>query len=193
MTMIVAIVIVPLSIIQMKTRVFRLALSDAEKRVNSWTAPYRTVNSYGLFADMTESRPEIIVEGSNDRQDWQAYEFRWKPGDLQRQPQQVAPHQPRIDWQMWFEALNYLRDGKPKLWFRSFLIKLLEGNEDVLKLLEYNPFPDSPPKYVRAVVYDYDFTDWKERAETGNWWKTDYKGIYVYPSSLPQDNEVKNK
>ena len=72
----------------------------------AWIAPFRSVNTYGLFADMTESRPEIIVEGSNDRITWKPYQFRWKPGDLTVPPKWVAPHQPRLDWQMWFAALQ---------------------------------------------------------------------------------------
>lgn len=184
---IVAALVIPLSVIQMKPRVFRLKLSDIEKRLYSWTAPYRTVNGYGLFANMTESRPEIIIQGSDNRKDWRDYAFKWKPGDLQRLPSQVAPHQPRVDWQMWFEALNYQRGGKPTEWFRGFLVALLSGRGPVLDLLEHNPFTKAPPEYIRAIVYDYRFTDRAEKESTGNWWKREYTGVYVYPSSLPKE------
>lgn len=180
-----AVVIIPLSLIQMKPRVFHLNLTDVEQRIYRWTAPYRSVNGYGLFANMTTSRPEIVVEGSNNRKDWKVYEFKWKPGALDRRPPQVAPHQPRIDWQMWFEALNWQRGGKPKEWFRSFIVRLLEGTPEVLDLLAHNPFPEEPPKYIRAVVYDYEFTSEAEYAETGNWWRRTHRGVYVYPSNLP--------
>ena len=180
----VAIVVIPLSIVQMKARVFKIELSNFEQRVHRWTAPYRSVNSYGLFATMTKSRPEIIVEGSIDGKEWKSYEFKWKPGNLGRSPPQVAPHQPRIDWQMWFEALNYLRGQKPTSWFRSFLLRLLEGEDRVLRLLAYNPFVDSPPRYIRAVVYDYKFTNKETKQESGNWWSRRYLGIYVPPSGL---------
>ncbi len=183
---VLAIIVVPLSIIQMKPRVFRLDLTPAEMRVYQWTAPYRSVNSYGLFATMTTSRPEIIIEGSNDRKEWLPYEFKWKPGDLKRQPPQVAPHQPRIDWQMWFEALNYLRGQQPTDWFKRFLIGLLEGKTDIVSLLGSNPFPNAPPRYIRAMVYDYKFTDrisWEEKHE---WWQREFKGIYLQPSELPR-------
>jgi len=180
------IMILPLSYIHMKPRVFRLELSELEKRLYSWSSPFRTVNSYGLFAAMTKSRPEILIQGSHDQKNWKTYEFKWKPGPLNRRPSQIAPHQPRIDWQMWFEALNYLRGGKPTLWFRSFLIRVLEGEEKVLKLLGNNPFSEAPPRYIRAVVYDYQFTEIRERKKSNNWWKRKYLGVYVPTSSLPK-------
>ena len=185
-SILLVIIILPLSFIHMKPRVFRLELSDMEKRIYLWSSPFRSVNSYGLFATMTKSRPEIIIEGSNDQKNWLTYEFKWKPGPLNKSPSQIAPHQPRIDWQMWFEALNYLRGGKPTLWFRSFLIRVLEGEEKVLKLLENNPFPEIPPKYIRATVYEYNFTNFEERRKNNNWWKRNYLGIYVPASTLPK-------
>ena len=75
--------------------------------VLGWLAPLHVVNTYGLFAVMTTERPEIIVEGSNDGQSWVEYEFRYKPGDVRQPPAWVAPHQPRLDWQLWFAALGY--------------------------------------------------------------------------------------
>lgn len=142
---------------------------------------FRTVNSYGLFAVMTTSRPEIIVEGSNDGVTWQAYEFKWKPGDLARRPEFAQPHQPRLDWQMWFAALGtYQRNP----WFVNFLRRLLEGSPDALRLLAKNPFPDSPPLYVRAVLFDYRFTDLKTKREQGLWWKRDHMRLYCPVLSL---------
>ena len=176
-------IVMPLSLVQMKARVFRLSLSDFEQRIYRWSAPYRSVNSYGLFATMTKSRPEIIIEGSNDGRGWEAYEFKWKPGKLARRPSQVAPHQPRVDWQMWFEGLNYLRRNKPTPWFSSFLHRLLEGEESVLNLLDHNPFGNAPPLYIRATVYDYQFTNFETKRRTGHWWKREYLGEYVKPLS----------
>ena len=69
-------------------------------------APFHLVGSYGLFADMTVDRPELVVEGSDDGVEWVPYGFKHKPGDPSRRPRFVAPHQPRLDWQMWFEALG---------------------------------------------------------------------------------------
>jgi hypothetical protein len=138
------------------------------------------VNSYGLFRQMTETRPEILIEGSSDGKNWRAYEFRWKPGDQSRAPGVCAPHQPRLDWQMWFEALRLEsvqaatgtidpREMSP--WFRSFLMRLMTAEPQVLDLLASNPFPDQPPKYVRIVLDQYRFTDTSERRATGNWWQ----------------------
>jgi len=117
--------------------------------------PFRIVNSYGLFRDMTLTRPEIVVEGSDDARTWQEYGFRWKPGDVDRAPAFCEPHQPRLDWQMWFAALgSYQRTP----WVAGFLRRILEGSPAVLNLLDRNPFPDKPPRFVRALLYDYRFT-----------------------------------
>jgi len=143
-----------------------------------YVAPFRSVNSYGLFAVMTTSRPEIIIEGSNDGQNWLAYEFKHKPGDLRRRQRFVAPHQPRLDWQMWFEALRAPGRGPPSGWFRNFCRRLLQGSPEVLSLMERNPFPNAPPKYVRAMVYDYHFTNSAEWRATGIWWRRELIGQY---------------
>jgi len=145
--------------------------------------PLRSVNSYGLFAVMTTSRPEIEVEGSDDGVTWRAYAFRWKAGDLERPPGFVAPHQPRLDWQMWFAALGNCQ-GNP--WFVRFLERLLEGSPPVLGLLAQNPFPDHPPRFVRARCWDYRFTTRAERAATRHWWRREAKGLYCPVLSLRQ-------
>lgn len=146
-------------------------------------APFEIVNTYGLFAVMTTSRPEIIIEGSNDGVTWLGYEFKYKPGELTRRPPWVEPHQPRLDWQMWFAALgNYQADP----WILNFLARLLEGSPPVLGLLGRNPFPDAPPRYIRAQVYEYHFTTPAERKATGRWWLRDWKGTYVPEVSLRQ-------
>ena len=138
-------------------------------------APLRIVNGYGLFAVMTTTRPEILVEGSADGVAWKAYEFRWKPGDLFRRPAFVAPHQPRLDWQMWFAALGSFEQDP---WFARFIEKLLEGSPPVLALLARNPFPGSPPRFVRARLWDYRFTEPSERQRTGAWWRRTEIGPY---------------
>ncbi len=134
--------------------------------------PLRSFNSYGLFRVMTLERPEIIVEGSDDGVNWRAYAFRWKPGDIHNRPALVAPHQPRLDWQMWFAALGSYQQNR---WFISFLARLLEGSPDVLALLEENPFERKPPKYVRALLYQYHFSD---PGSGPAWWKRELVGPY---------------
>ena len=138
-------------------------------------APLSSINGYGLFAVMTTSRPEIVVEGSDDGQSWKAYEFRWKPGDLGRRPAFVAPHQPRLDWQMWFAALGTCEDNQ---WFVRFVGRLLQGSPPVLALLARNPFPDRPPRFVRAEMYDYAPTSLEVRRRDGTWWTRQPRGDY---------------
>ncbi len=157
----------------------RLKVGDG---IEQALGPLRSFNSYGLFRVMTTERPEIIVEGSRDGVNWEAYDFRWKPGNPYRRPQLCAPHQPRLDWQMWFAALGDVRSNP---WFVNFLVRLLQGSPDVLALLEKNPFPGDPPRYVRAVLYDYHFTRWSDH--TSAWWKRSQKGLYCPPISLNKD------
>jgi len=144
-------------------------------------APFRSVNNYGLFAVMTTQRNEIILEGSNDGTNWLAYEFKYKPGDVQRRPAFVAPFQPRLDWQMWFAALgNYQQNP----WFENGCVRLLQGSPDVLALLAKNPFPGQPPRFIRAEFYNYRFTGFGERRATGAWWHREPIGEYLPAISL---------
>jgi hypothetical protein len=140
-------------------------------------APLHIVNRYGLFTVMTVERPEIVVEGSDDGETWRAYEFRYKPGDLLRAPPIVAPHQPRLDWQMWFAALENYQQNR---WFVNFMLKLLQGEPVVLGLLQSNPFPKAPPRYIRARFYLYQFTSFGEKG----WWKRQERGLYFPAVSL---------
>ena len=152
--------------------------------VDQRLAPLRSFNGYGLFQVMTTSRPEIIIEGSNDGVNWQAYEFKYKPADLKRRPNFVEPHQPRLDWQMWFAALgNYQQNP----WFLNFCARLLQGSPQVLALMKKNPFPDAPPKYIRAVLYEYHFTDMATRRKTSEWWRRELLGDYLPVISLRTD------
>jgi len=136
--------------------------------------PLHIVNSYGLFAVMTTTRREIVIEGSYDGVDWRAYEFRYKPGEVTRRPRWNIPHQPRLDWQMWFAALD---DPRRLPWFQHFLRRLLENEPSVTALLEANPFPDAPPRYVRAQFYDYTYAGNVDRAR-GIWWDRRLLGLY---------------
>jgi len=136
--------------------------------------PLHLVSSYGLFAVMTTRRDEIVIEGSADGSEWREYEFRYKPGDLARRPRWNIPHQPRLDWQMWFAALD---DPRRLPWFWRLLQRLLENEPSVTALLQSNPFPDQPPVYVRAWFYDYGFAD--DAAKTrGMWWRRQSLGPY---------------
>ncbi len=150
-------------------------------RLEGAVSPLRSLNAYGLFRVMTRERPEIVVEGSDDGEVWKSYVFRYKPGPLARRPPFVAPHQPRLDWQMWFAALG---DYRRTPWVEGFLARLLEGSPEVLALLAENPFPDCPPRYVRAALWRYRFSSRAERRETGAWWSREYVGPYSPVLSL---------
>ncbi len=140
-------------------------------------SPFHIVNSYGLFAVMTTTRPEIMIEGSDDGRTWKTFEFPYKPGDVRRAPPFVAPHQPRLDWQMWFAAFsNY--EQHP--WFTHLMSRILHGSPEVMELFERNPFPDHPPRYVRAMLYDYRFTAFGQK----DWWRRELLGVYFPAVSL---------
>ena len=143
-----------------------------------WLQPLRSFNDYGLFRTMTLTRPEFILEGSDDSTNWREYEFPYKAGDVNRRPELVAPFQPRLDWQMWFaafvpERFGYLLDRLQR--------RILQGEPAVLALLEKNPFPSAPPRHVRLVLYEYRFT--RSDESTAAWWKRERKGA-TKPVSL---------
>ena len=136
---------------------------------------WRLVNSYGLFRVMTTRRPELIISGSIDGVIWHEYPFRWKPGDLYHPPRQAAPHMPRLDWQLWFAALENERLGRGRFyheqWFGRFLKKLFEGEPSVVALMGNSPFPDELPRYFRVQLYLYKFSTPHHRKETGAHWE----------------------
>jgi hypothetical protein len=148
-------------------------------------SPWFIVNPYGLFAVMTTTRPEIVIEGSADGAVWREYVFRYKPGPLSRPALWNIPHQPRLDWQMWFAALGSVRENP---WIIGLMWRLLEGSPSVLALLESNPFEQRPPKYVRAQLYDYRFADRRTRALTHQWWVRRPEGWY-FPQVSSADFE----
>jgi len=180
--MVIACLVLILSIPPMARALrYEYRLPTPLRTIQTWLYPFHLVSGYGLFAVMTTTRPEISVEGSEDGKIWKPYEFRYKPGPLDRKPGFVAPHQPRLDWQMWFAALSSYRDNP---WFVNFCVRLLEGAPAVLALLKDNPFPEHPPRYVRAMLYRYEFTNSDERRATGNWWKREFAGQYLPVISL---------
>ncbi len=143
-------------------------------------APLEIVNSYGLFAVMTTTRPEIVLEGSDDQTTWREYSFRYKPGELHRGLPLVAPHQPRLDWQMWFASLGTIQENS---WVGSLMYRLMVGEPTVTGLLNPPPFT-KPPHYMRALLYDYSFTLPAERSRTGAVWQRQLRGTWFGPVSL---------
>src|SRR3954447_14643954 len=156
--------------------------------MNTSFDPLHIVNTYGAFGSITRERNEIVIEGTEadtvtPSTVWREYEFKGKPGDPSRVPRQFAPYHLRLDWLMWFAAFS-TPDEHP--WFSALLVRLLEGNRDTLSLLHTNPFPDRPPRYVRAQFYRYRFTTPDERRQTGRTWNRDLLGPYFAPASLKQ-------
>jgi Lipase maturation factor len=148
--------------------------------------PIHLVNTYGAFGSITRTRYEIVIEGTSDsvvtgQTEWRAYEFKGKPGDPSRRPLQIAPYHLRLDWLMWFAAMSPPSEHP---WFTMLLVRLLEGNREVLGLLRANPFADKPPRWVRAIYYKYRFTTPDERRKTGEWWVREQTAIYVQPIAL---------
>lgn len=148
------------------------------------TSTFSMINQYGPFGVMTTERREIIIEGSQDGKTWKSYEFNYKPGDLYRSLRWNIPHQPRLDWQLWFAALEKPR---PDSWFAAFMARLQEGSPPVLNLLRTNPFPDHPPLFVRAMFYRYDYTRPAVRAQTGQIWRRELIGQYWPPPQAEFD------
>lgn len=141
----------------------------------SLAAPLRTVNNYGLFAVMTTTRRELDIQGSNDGIHWKSYTLPWKPGPPDKPLPLVAPHQPRLDWQLWFAALGRFETTP---WLQSLAVNLLQGNPQVLALFETNPFPDSPPKFLRILSDTYTFTDPIAHSRTASPWTSTPAAIH---------------
>lgn len=140
------------------------------------TAVFGVINNYGPFAVMTTVRDEIIIEGSNDGEYWREYGFIYKPDDLNKPLSWNIPHQPRLDWQMWFAALS--GSPQPGGWFERFMQRLQEGSPEVLALLSHNPFPMQPPSYLRAYLYRYTYTQPERRKLTGQIWNRERLRLY---------------
>jgi hypothetical protein len=172
---VLAVIILPLNLFW-----FALAFWDESPLLNSFLAIIRTIynlrinSSYGLFAVMTKQRPELVLQGSNDTENWEDYEFKFKPSSLKTMPPVLAPHQPRLDWQMWFAALGTFRQN---LWLQNLMARIFMNSEDVLNLLRKNPFPEVP-KYLRLVRYQYKFSETRDLFKQGIWWQREYVGLY---------------
>ena len=152
-------------------------LLSSGQAMNTSFDRFNLVNTYGAFGSMTKVRNEIIIEGSmaddpsND--DWQAYEFRGKPGCIGKMPPFVSPYYYKLDWQMWFAAM-----GPPQMspWFGNLMTKTSEADPRVLKLLRHEPFDGKPPKHLRAMLYRYKFTPAGDKSK--NWWRREFVGRY---------------
>ncbi len=161
-------------------------LASRRQLMNASFNPYHIVNTYGAFGSVTKKRYEIVIEGTDEavvtpQTKWREYEFKGKPGDPKRRPPQFAPYHLRLDWLMWFASFG---PQEQRHWFLPFIEKLLRNDKRVLGLLRHNPFPDAPPRFIRARYYLYNFTTPKERRETDQWWRRELVGEYLQPAYL---------
>jgi lipase maturation factor 1 len=148
--------------------------------------PFRIANQYGLFAVMTRGRYEIEFQGSDDGESWTAYPFRYKPQALNQPPGIYAPYQPRFEWNLWFASLGD--------WQQNEMVplteeRLLVSSPAVLSLFRDNPFKDAPPRYVRAMLWQYWFSTEEEKRRTGNWWRRELLGLYAPELTLTADGK----
>jgi predicted DCC family thiol-disulfide oxidoreductase YuxK len=195
-----AVLLVFCSLVQMDQR-FGGDPPAIAKRIEQFIEPLRIISPYGLFAVMTTKRNEIVIEGSADGINWREYEFRYKPGDVTHRPRWNIPHQPRLDWQLWFAALD---DPRRLPWFQRLLERLLENESTVTALLAKNPFADEAPSYIRAQFYEYTYASAAQRAAArstgaqgagahtgaapqGPWWERRYLGLYFPTAQLKRD------
>jgi Lipase maturation factor len=158
------------------------------QRMNMSFNAYHLINTYGAFGTIGRTRREVVIEGTDepevtDATVWKEYEFKGKPGAVRRVPAQWAPYHLRLDWLMWFAAISP-RYAYP--WLRPFMLRLLQNDPATLRLLRHNPFPASPPRYVRAQLYRYRFTTAAELRRDHAWWHRTLEGSYLRPISLPK-------
>jgi len=168
-------------------------LFSKRQRMNYCYNTWHLVNTYGAFGTVTKERYEVVLEGTSDETvgentEWKAYEFKAKPGDPSRTPPQIAPYHLRLDWLMWFLPFSVHRTAHGifvpgyETWFIRFVKKLLEGDRPMLRLLKRNPFPDSPPRHLRARYYLYRFAP----IGSGSVWNRELIDEYLPPVS-PRD------
>jgi hypothetical protein len=165
-----------------------LNMLSPNQAMNMSFNPLHIVNTYGAFGSITRERYEIAIEGTADEDVgvntvWREYQFKGKPGDPARRPSQIAPYHLRLDWLMWFAAMGTAQDEP---WFSALMLKLLEGDKGATGLLRDNPFPDRPPRWIRARMYRYTFTTRAERQATGRWWNRTPVGEYFPAVRLHQ-------
>jgi len=161
---------------------------SSTQRMNMSFNPFHLVNTYGAFGSIGRIRREVVIEGTEEPEitkqtAWKEYGFKGKPGAVDRLPRQWAPYHLRLDWLMWFAAIS---PSYAQPWLTPFLHRLLRNDPPTLRLLRHNPFPESPPRYVRAQLYEYRFTTPAELRHDRAWWHRTLVGGYVRPMALPQ-------
>ncbi len=174
-TLAIALLIVFCSVVNLWELTLMQRSTGLIRAIVDYTEAYRIVAKYHVFPTMKTERIELELQGSIDGQEWKPYVFKYKPGDIMQSPDIVIPHQPRLDWQMWFVTLHPMFIP----WFDQFLKSLLNNSPAVTALLEHNPFPDMPPRYIRVDAFRYQFSDQKQRNKTGQWWSRESLGPFA--------------
>jgi hypothetical protein len=167
---------------------------SSRQRMNMSFNPFHLVNTYGAFGSVGRVRREVVIEGTGDARItdhtvWKEYEFKGKPGGVRRLPRQWAPYHLRLDWLMWFAAIS---PGYAQPWLGPFLQRLLRNDRPTLRLLRHNPFPESPPRIVRAQLYEYRFTTFAELRRDRAWWHRTLIGGYLRPMALQEATSQPN-
>jgi Lipase maturation factor len=161
-------------------------LISPRQRMNVAFNPFHLANTYGAFGSIGRIRLEVVIEGTDEPEIteqtvWKEYEFKGKPGPVHRLPRQWAPYHLRLDWLMWFAAIS---PAYALPWLGPFIVRLLKNDPATVRLLRRNPFPDSAPHFVRAQVYEYRFTTWRELWRDRAWWHRSLRGEYLPPIAL---------
>lgn len=176
-----ALLIVPASLIGFTSHLIRKPLPAPVQNIYDSARRYGIGNIYHVYPTMQTERQELIIQGSQDGKAWKNYEFKYKPGDPVRRPRFNVPHQPRLDWMIWFVPTQ---QRVQMFWFDKFMRRLHEGSPTVTELLSINPFPRQAPRFLRVLVYRYEFTDAATQRESETWWKTTYLG--EFPKVVPR-------
>lgn len=150
--------------------------TPALARVREAVQPFRVASKYHLFAHVDPRRVEAEIEWTADGQEWRPYRFHYKPGDLDRRPPVVAPHQPRVDFQLWFFTLG--RDGGHHPYFNNLVSRLCTRPERVELLFRRESLPPQPPVAIRVAYYRYQMTDLASRDREGRYWSRGLVGYH---------------
>ncbi|OBA83878.1 hypothetical protein A9W99_05580 [Mycobacterium sp. 1164966.3] len=159
---------------------------SSHQRMNASFNAFHLINTYGAFGSIGRTRREVVIEGTDEARItgqtvWKEYGFKGKPGAVRRLPRQWAPYHLRLDWLMWFAAIS---PGYAQPWLQPFMERLLRNDPHTLRLLQHNPFPETPPRYVRAELYQYRFTTWAELRREHAWWHRARISMYTRPMTL---------